>query len=71
MQKNEHQPPEIANREGGVSMISTFSDNVARREKAPAQGRYRRSSVMRKNFPVGPYSRPLPRALRWSQVGGV
>ena len=32
--------------------------------------RYRGTSLTRNNPPVGPYSRVLPRALRWSMGGG-
>ena len=31
---------------------------------------YRGTSLIRKRLPLGPYSRPTPRALRWSSGGG-
>ena len=32
---------------------------------------YRGTSLIRKRHPLGPYSRPTPRALRWSYGGAV
>jgi len=34
-----------------------------------ALGVYGGTSLIRKRPPLGPYSRPMPRALRWSEVG--
>ena len=31
---------------------------------------YRGTSLIRDSAPLGPYSRTVPRALRWSQGGG-
>ena len=41
--------------------------------KAPATSseRCRGTSLIRNNLPVGPYSRPMPRALMWSSGVGV
>ena len=32
---------------------------------------YRGNSLIRNNLPLGPYSRPMPWALRWSWGGGL
>ena len=31
---------------------------------------YRGTSLIRNSLPIGPYSRSVPRALRWSLAGG-
>ena len=38
---------------------------------ATAGAECRGTSLIRKRHPLGPYSRPTPRALRWSYGGGV
>ena len=41
-----------------------FGSNVGRQS-------YRGTSLIRKRLPLGPYSRPIPRALWWSMGGGL
>ena len=35
----------------------------------PPSGEYRGTSILRNSTPLGPYSRPMPRALWWSYGG--
>ena len=40
------------------------------RALAPLPSQYRGTSLKRNSAPLGPYSRNMPRALWWSQLGG-
>jgi len=50
-------PPGDSHQEGGL---------VAWRAGRQQAAAYRGTSLIRNNPPVGPYSRPMPRALWWS-----
>jgi hypothetical protein len=58
--------------------VCFFFDKIRRIVKYQGGGRtgrffdtaYRGTSLIRNNLPLGPYSRPMPRALRWSAGGG-
>ena len=47
-------------RSGEVTKLVDLLDEV------PSSPRYRGTSLIRNCFPLGPYGRPVPRALWWS-----
>ena len=68
---------EVTLKRGGLSKLYKRRSFVTNRKQC-GFGRahlrshgYRGISPIRNRLPLGPYSRPIPRSLRWSQGGGV
>jgi len=53
-----------------ISLSLSRGCPAARHGRVRAINQYRGSSLIRKLHPLGPYSRPMPRALSWSLGGG-
>ena len=54
-----------------ISLSLSRGCPAARHGRVRAINQYRGSSLIRKLHPLGPYSRPMPRALSWSLGGGA